>query len=373
VVVYDTETTGLDVLKDEPVQISAIRLNAKGEIVDTLDVFALPTVPISKGAYDTHGFDEAYIRTRGGLSQKEALEKFAQFCKGATLVGHNSSRFDLPLLRRRYKAHGLPPLDIKGEYDTLTLAKLFLPTLKNHKLSTLCERFSLVNVRAHDALSDITATAGVLGALLTEFVLPTAKERAQAVEKYAPLFSKLNAFVEEVRSKIHDERGERLAEILAYAVEVMRVESVYKGVGDAQAMETLKEQLAEAEARDGTDKEGVLQKFLAEASLSGSPLDARVTGAKRVPIVTVHQAKGCEFDTVIIVGADDGNFPAFVSKKEKDLEEEKRVFFVALTRAKKSVIMTRALYKYSKPLSPTRYFYKIPQECVETNAEWNEK
>lgn len=367
VVVYDTETTGLDLSRDEAVQISAIKLDNTGKIIDVLDLFITPTVPISQGAYETHGFDEAYIKAHGGLSAKEALRRFSAFVAGTTLVGHNSLRFDSPLIKRQLKEQGLPPLLIVAEYDTLHIAKLFLPRLKNHKLSTLCERFSLVNENAHNALGDITATAGVLFALINEFILPTAKEREAITAQYADKFEKFGAFISRVRAMIETNL---LKETLAFIIDSLRLEQAYTGVGDLQALEALREYFSTVRTADA---ENFLRNYLSEASLSGSQLDILSKGGTRIPIVTVHQSKGCEFDTVIIAGADDNNFPAYFSQGTASEAEEKRVFYVALTRAKRTLILTRSCYRGRTEIAPTRYFYKIPEAYVQVNERWEGK
>ena len=56
----------------------------------------------------------------------------------------------------------------------------------------------------------------------------------------------------------------------------------------------------------------------------------------KTPIITIHQAKGLEFDYIFIIGMNEFKFPAYKS----DLEEEKRLFYVALTRAKKHIYLS---------------------------------
>ncbi len=364
VVVYDTETTGLDLTRDEAVQISAVKLNGRGEVVDTLDLFITPTVPISQGAYETHGFDEAYIKAHGGLPVKDALSRFSAFVRGATLVGHNSLRFDSPLLKRQCKEQGLPPLQVAGEYDTLHIAKLFLPRLKNHKLSTLCERFGIVNEQAHNALGDIRATAGVLGALLREYILPTTERRKAVVVEYAGKFEKFSTFLSSVRIMI--ERN-ALKESVEFMIDRMRLEKVYTGVGDLRALDDIR---AYFSAVHTADAENFLRNYLSDASLSGSQLDILAKDMRRIPIVTVHQAKGCEFDTVVVAGADDNHFPAFFAQGTDAEEEEKRVFYVAITRARRTLVLTRTAYRGRMANPPTRYFYKIPEAYVAVNKLW---
>ena len=59
-----------------------------------------------------------------------------------------------------------------------------------------------------------------------------------------------------------------------------------------------------------------------------------------IPILTVHQSKGLEFDTVIIAGLAEDEFPGYYNKRDPKLEEEKRLFYVALTRAKRHLILS---------------------------------
>ncbi len=69
-------------------------------------------------------------------------------------------------------------------------------------------------------------------------------------------------------------------------------------------------------------------------------LDFLATDDASIPILTVHQSKGLEFDTVIIAGLAEDEFPSYYAKRDLKLEEEKRLFYVALTRAKRHLILS---------------------------------
>ena len=64
-----------------------------------------------------------------------------------------------------------------------------------------------------------------------------------------------------------------------------------------------------------------------------------------IPVITVHQAKGLEFDTVYVVGCNEGVFPSYRSVKENNLSEELRLFYVAMTRAKRKLYLSYHLEK----------------------------
>lgn len=364
IVVYDTETTGLDLAKDEIVQLSAIRMDKEGNIVGVFDRMIEPTVPIGQGAYETHGFDIDYIRAHGGRPAKEVLQAFSEFVKGGVLVGHNSFRFDSPLIKRELKENGLPPLEIACEYDTLVIAKQFHAKLPDFRLSTLCFKYGIVNEAAHNAYGDIVATGQVLFRMIREDVLPSAMERQTVLLKHREKFEKLYGFFSELREKLEICDG---GEIVGFIIEKMRMNTRYTGESDQRAMNRLTQGLRTGK----TDAEETLQAFLQRADLAGSRADLLFAGEKQIPILTVHQSKGCEFDTVILAGADEGNFPSFFARESGNEEEEKRVFYVAISRAKKKLILTRAAYNGVKQLRPSPYAEKIPKEFVWANRGWD--
>ncbi len=364
IVVYDTETTGLELMQDQIVQLAAIRLNKDGEITEKFERMVLPTVEIGQGAYDTHGFDLDYIKAHGGVSAKEALAEFSAFVKGAVLVGHNSARFDAPLLSRQLKDEGLPPLDIRGEYDTLTIAKEFHVELPDFRLATLCFKWNIVNEAAHDAYGDIVATGKVLYRMLVEDILPTALERRNVCERYKERFEKVYEFFRALKEKC---RTDTAHAALQYIVDGMWMEKKCRTDSDRRALELLLSSFYGVEG----DAEALLYDFVTNAELTGGRVDALLGAGNAIPLLTVHQSKGCEFDTVILAGADDRNFPSFFAREEGTEDEEKKVFYVAISRAKKRLIVTRAETVGHGRLKPSPYAENIPEEYVWKNARWH--
>ena len=364
IVVYDTETTGLDLSKDETVQLAAIRIDHTGKITDVFERMIIPTVSIGEGAYTTHGFDLDYIKAHGGVCAREALEDFSAFVKGATLVGHNSFRFDSPLLSRQLKENGLPPLEIQAEYDTLTIAKQFHAELSDFRLSTLCEKFGIVNEAAHNAYGDIVATGKVLCRMLIEDVIPTALERQNVCAKHKDKFEKLHTFLFGLREKM---KTEAPMEIVSTILTAMNMREKCKTDAERRALDDL---LVLFRGCETENTEIFLREFVTNADLSGSRSDRLIEKENRIPLLTVHHAKGCEFDTVIVAGADDRNFPNYYAKAEKAEEGEEKVFYVAISRAKRKLILTRALYNGRDRLNPSPYVAKIPARFVWKNERW---
>ncbi len=86
-----------------------------------------------------------------------------------------------------------------------------------------------------------------------------------------------------------------------------------------------------------------------------------------VYVLTFHAAKGLEFPVVFVAGAEEGITP--IQRKDVDLEEERRLFYVALTRAKDKLHLTytqnRSLYGQSHPAQPSRFLDEIPEKLLE--------
>ena len=93
----------------------------------------------------------------------------------------------------------------------------------------------------------------------------------------------------------------------------------------------------------------------------------RISGLDAVQIITGHQSKGGEFDIVFFIGLEDDILPDFRSHKdEQKIAEERRIFYVGLTRAKKSAYLTysktRPMEYGVKPTKRSRFIDHIPKE-----------
>lgn len=113
--------------------------------------------------------------------------------------------------------------------------------------------------------------------------------------------------------------------------------------------------------------------FLEEISLIAD-IDKLDEQENSVTLMTVHSAKGLEFPTVFLVGLEDGIFPHSRSLMEKnEMEEERRLMYVALTRAKDKLFLlnarNRILYGESQANPPSQFLHDIPEELVEKHGQ----
>ena len=156
-------------------------------------------------------------------------------------------------------------------------------------------------------------------------------------------------------------------EIIYTIVESMRMEQACKSDSNRRALQDL---LAYFRCQQATDTEDFLRTFIETADLSSGRSDLLIAKENRIPLLTVHHAKGCEFDIVIVAGADERNFPNFYAKSDKE-EGEEKVFYVAITRAKKRLVLTRANYNGREQVKPSPYVDKIPQKFLWKNERWD--
>jgi DNA helicase II / ATP-dependent DNA helicase PcrA len=130
------------------------------------------------------------------------------------------------------------------------------------------------------------------------------------------------------------------------------------------------DELVTAAKEFDVEEGGDLRLFLERASLVADQ-DAFDEATERVSLMTVHAAKGLEFDRVIVVGAEEGLFPHARSLSTPgEVEEERRLFYVALTRARERLVVTiaseRSAWKGLELRRPSRFWLDVPDALVES-------
>lgn len=94
------------------------------------------------------------------------LKKFVEFIGDSILVAHNA-RFDMGFIQASLVKLGLPVLP-NPSLDTLELARLLYPSMKNHKLNTLADKYKVLLESHHRAVDDTIALGGILNGLLAD-------------------------------------------------------------------------------------------------------------------------------------------------------------------------------------------------------------
>jgi DNA helicase II / ATP-dependent DNA helicase PcrA len=167
---------------------------------------------------------------------------------------------------------------------------------------------------------------------------------------------------------------ERVLEQSGY-LESLRAERTIEAQG---RIENLQELVGVAQEYQHTAQEPSLSGFLQEISLY-SDQDAIRGEQSLVTLMTLHNAKGLEFRAVFMIGMEEGIFPHARSIEEQGLEEERRLAYVGMTRAKERLVLThasaRSLYGSRSYNLPSRFLDELPPEGVDRQrlrpASWS--
>ena len=194
-----------------------------------------------------------------------------------------------------------------------------------------------------------------------------ALEKAETAGVPKRVSKQIEAFVELIREgrKRIDEKESPLG-ILDFVLEssgyseMLHSDTSHEGVGRLENVEEL---------RRVVDEYVSLQDFLENAALRSVVDD--LEDSSKVTIMTLHSAKGLEFDTVFILGLEDGLFPHLRSLTDSySVEEERRLFYVGVTRSRRRLYLvharTRRSFGETMYNPPSRFLEEIPKELYET-------
>jgi DNA helicase-2/ATP-dependent DNA helicase PcrA len=165
--------------------------------------------------------------------------------------------------------------------------------------------------------------------------------------------------------------GDLLQEILDETgyTEALRAERTIEAQG---RLENLEELVGVGREYDATAEEGSVEEFLQQVALFSEQDNLRDEQGL-LTLMTLHNAKGLEFDTVFIIGLEDGVFPHMRAIEAGDVEEERRLCYVGITRAQRELYLTharsRGLFGGRDWNLPSRFLGEIPAEFTDRDEE----
>ncbi|SFS48364.1 PolC-type DNA polymerase III [Paenibacillus sp. 453mf] len=162
-IVFDIETTGLSVTQNKIIEIAAVKMQDDKE-VDRFATFVNPHERIPYNIQQLTNINDDMVKDAPEL--EPVLQDFVKFVGNGILVAHNA-RFDIGFIQANLKTIGMEPLE-NPVLDTLELARLLHPTMKNHRLNTLADKYKVSLENHHRAIDDTIALAGILTGLLND-------------------------------------------------------------------------------------------------------------------------------------------------------------------------------------------------------------
>ena len=342
IILFDTETTGLNIYEDDIVQIAALKI-INGIVTDSFSII-LETekeIPLYLGEIQNPLVEEYNKESTHKYKRAEGLKLFLSFIgENNILVAHNAN-FDYHILDN-YLKRDLLDNDFSKRYptyfDTLKITKLVSPHLRSYKLKNLISAFNLDGHNSHLAQDDVEATKNLIDYCLKLFKPQQEKQEKFFIENRGiiDLFkAKYSKAWQHTQSRLFSKNQDKdkclLTEELSWLYEYFiglglfkpceKIEHIMRflksNVIDTVKELTLNEQISNHAIELGTYKE-------ADLCESG-------VVKEKIFIATVHKAKGLEFENVLVMNAIEDFYPFYNSP---NIQEDARKFYVAISRAK---------------------------------------
>ena len=357
IVVFDTETTGLNVFQDDIIEIAAIRIKG-GEVVgEPLDLYIETDKPILPMLGDKenpmYAIYHEKMSTGELLSPSDALRRFLAYVGTSPILGHNAN-YDYNILDnnlQRYCKDTMQAHDIRC-FDSLKLIRLLAPSLHSYKLESLLETFQLAGVNSHQAIDDVKATVS-----LVRLCAEKAREK-QAQQEAFIHHPKVKPFANVLRSNYGERYREAVNRLYQLSTDhepalVSELSAAYNAfrsdglINDIPRLDYILRYLRIDMLTDETVANALAPQLSQYVMDINTLKEADFCNSKsileRIYVTTVHKAKGLEFDNVIIFDAADGRYPNAYNKTKQQDEEDARKFYVAMSRAKRRLFIAYAL------------------------------
>lgn len=384
-VFFDTETTGLNVLEDDIVQIAAFKVK-NGDKVPGSDFNILletnkeiPPMLSDK----TNPLIEEYAKNPH-LERATGLQMFIDYIGDCPLLGHNVTYDYLILKNNVEKSLGeIVEYDI---FDSLHIIKCVEPNLRMYKLEFLLQELQLAGKNSHLANEDIDATKSLVDYCYRKMLpmLPLQEDFGRKakvrnvilrMQILSPLFDNVRSYLYLPISATH----RTIADELNHMHQMMVTENLINDLGSKY---TTFLRFVESEWLDYSKTESLYDQIcthvydITSTINEGDLVNSEELLQDRVFIMTVYKGKGLEFENVVVLGAVDGTYPYFTvnkvlkdpnadpkKKKKAQIErmEDARKFYVAISRAKKRLCVSYTkfgLYNYFAGITPFMHSIK---------------
>lgn len=373
-IIFDTETTGLDIYNDDIVQIAAIKLHG-GKIVDSYNAILYTEKEIPeflgeienplveeyssrKRLFEEDGINQYQENSDGGVKKyfnkrEEGFNDFITFAKGCPILGHNVN-YDYHILdynlRRDCNIFNIGEL-FPVYYDTLKIMRIVEPGLMSYKLKDLLSRLKLEGANSHLADDDIVATKSVADYACNK-ATPVIPLQGNFIKHYS---DKIKIFVERYQKYyLHTEQilySRNMSNDIPAMVKEM--DFLYEGlvqdlrIKPVPKYQHMKDFFAYDALQNDTESSlyELLNKYIMELNTyKEADLCDSSTIKEKLFVSTVHKAKGLEFENVIVVNVNDGVYPYFFNRNSQyRKKEDARKLYVAISRAKEKLVISYAL------------------------------
>ena len=341
IVIFDTETTGLDTNQDDIIQIAAIEV-IKGIPGKTYEVY-IDTDRDFFEAEKIHNISKEQLISFA-IDKVKALSDFITFVGDDALIAHNLD-YDYKILNTNLKNIGLPLiLNNITLYDSVDLTQRVYPKLSRYKLEYLLKALKIQGNNSHNAIDDVKATFNLISHCALKIKSSKnsrmdyrSNELIGLLDKFSKDFSPVYKILSTNNTMAN--LGEVTTEMVSYIDNNLNLKSgKYSNEGYVE-LKKLTIHMSKI-CQDMGVNEGIRTYIPDYAKYK--EVDLKLD-SDNIVIATIHKAKGLEFDYVIIPQCADNNYPNYFSLKpynEEAVMEDARLLYVAMTRAKRKLLIT---------------------------------
>ena len=393
-VVYDLETTGINPKTAEIVEIAAHRLSTIGDEIERYHCLVKPPGGhIPRAATRIHQIDAETVKNAPGIEM--VLPEFSGFIQDRILIGHNVAAYDNPILARDLRRYLKSDLSAP-HYDTLATARRLFPR-QRCSIGALAEKFEIEHERLHGALEDVRVNREIFKELIkidaykrevksliellplvglgilskpdarsTEATEVSRPEIAPTTEIDA-LLNAAKRFVQTHNAVLPDRlplEASEAAQATAYMEELQG--TVVPDFREDIEWQQRRIQFMNAALHfESVNNERQLTNFLDYQKLLTN-IDEFDDKTEQLTLMTLHAAKGTEFPVVIILGMEEGSFPMWRQNiTEAEIEEERRLFYVGMTRAQNQLYLSTTTYRTGdRERSASMFVREVPSNYV---------
>ncbi len=291
------------------------------------------------------------------------------------------SLFLLKEIRRRL-AQGLPAKEIavlfrtgaEGEFLAEQLLKDNIPFQMKDRKDCLYEHFIGKDVRSYLSLADVrdpdSARADLLrvanrpNRYLTRESLHNARGDVSALLSYYQGEDTVRAGIRKLSEDLTLIRDEPPYSAIQYIREGIGYDGFLEEYAHKRRLKPEKYQEVLDEIQDRAKDFSTAGEWMSHVDRFSEEVKAKQAGAsgEGIQLLTIHSAKGLEYDTVFLIGANEGILPHKKAQLPAEIEEERRLFYVAMTRARKSFLVSYVTEKNGRPAAPSRFVEELQGE-----------
>ena len=390
-IVYDLATVGNNPKWAEIIEVGATKLDQMGNALESRHQLVKPTSWIPPTSVNSYNISNQMVANKSPIA--EVLPNFINFIDNQVLVGHNIADFDNEIIRRDMVKYLNREFQNAAYCDVLAVAQRLYPR-QNPSFEALAEKFNIIEEDARPT-GIVDTTLKIFRQLVNE----DAKRRElTSLAEFLPLVGLAILYRSETTPKYNQIlyraslRYLRNNQIQSYGDFLTSITSVSEGeklINQlAENVENFKESSLDFRKSQDVDWEERTLGFMKDLSNFEQNFDAEEIGIadflkyfnliNREPeadkdeltLMTIHAAKGMEYRAVIIMGMEDGVFPIrYRDQTRQEIEEDRRLFYVGMTRAKERLYFTTVRQRQENRVQASSMFIdEIPGDLLKSWA-----